>query len=423
MLNLSLKRPLLSWTSLMALAGLALIYTACSDDSDEPPLSKECKIISFAIEGIEVDMTYGNPIIVVPPGTDVSNLTPVIEISEGATISPASGVAQDFSKPEGVKYNITAASKNASATYSITVRYATGVEAFSLNIVGSEFEGVIDPVKKEIRVVIDFYHTRRYDRLEGYDLVTDVTLQDGFRIEPAAGTAINLDSPLEQTIYDDATGTVTKYKLVLINSDTRLDAMSLAIPGVEPSFNWESGAGISLPQYTEGLEDYDVIFVALPTDDISALTIKPEEWAIPERATFTPALDAPQNFNQDVTYTVTAESGSTRSFKARVVREKFITFNCADIRTSETYWMHENYASISYRAVSPVTKAKLISESDAKEYACTLYHYPAEEDTPNGPVLMEISNNAVPLGEYKLHVTLQNGDSFVTTTRVSRISR
>jgi hypothetical protein len=159
----------------------------------------------------------------------------------------------------------------------------------------------------------------------------------------------------------------------------------------------------------------------LTTDDISALTLGSEPWAIPEGATVTPALNVPQNFNQDITYTVTSQSGtSTGSFKARVVREKFIAFNSADERTTAGYWLEENSVPIIYRAVSPVTNAKLISESDGKEYACTVYHLAGNEDTPNGPVQMELSNNAVPVGMYKLHVTLQNGDAFVTTTRVTR---
>jgi hypothetical protein len=408
----------------MAIAMLVMLSISCDDSEETPALSKECEILSFTIEGFEVDMTSGGPFIIIPAGTDLSklsNLTPVIEISEGATITPASGVAQDFSKPEGVTYHVTAASKNDISTYTVEVKYVTGVEAFSLSFLGREYEGEVDPVKREIRVVLDFDDVRGFEQLPGYDLVTSVTLKDGFRVEPATGTKIDLDEPAEHTIYDDATGVATTYKLVLLNSDASFGVLSLGIPGVESSFNWDVRAGTALPQYREGLNEYDCIFVALTTDDISALTLGSEPWAIPEGATVTPALNVPQNFNQDITYTVTSQSGtSTGSFKARVVREKFIAFNSADERTTAGYWLEENSVPIIYRAVSPVTNAKLISESDGKEYACTVYHLAGNEDTPNGPVQMELSNNAVPVGMYKLHVTLQNGDAFVTTTRVTR---
>ncbi|MGQ9847243.1 MAG: DUF5018 domain-containing protein, partial [Bacteroidales bacterium] len=43
---------------------------------------------------------------VMPYGTDVTNLTPTITISQGATISPLSGVAQDFTNP--VQYTVLA---------------------------------------------------------------------------------------------------------------------------------------------------------------------------------------------------------------------------------------------------------------------------------------------------------------------------
>ena len=72
--------------------------------------SSEKKILSFEIEGITEDAVIdaGNHTVsmVLPFGTDLTALVPVIEISAGATISPESGVAQDFSSP--VEYTVTA---------------------------------------------------------------------------------------------------------------------------------------------------------------------------------------------------------------------------------------------------------------------------------------------------------------------------
>ncbi len=48
--------------------------------------------------------------IVVEFGTDLSNITPTIEISPGAKISPASGTAVDFSQNGQVTYTVTAPS-------------------------------------------------------------------------------------------------------------------------------------------------------------------------------------------------------------------------------------------------------------------------------------------------------------------------
>ncbi len=56
--------------------------------------------------------------VTVPFGTDVTSLVPTIAISTGATVSPASGVAQDFTSP--VTYTVTAADSSIQ-TYVVTV--------------------------------------------------------------------------------------------------------------------------------------------------------------------------------------------------------------------------------------------------------------------------------------------------------------
>lgn len=53
-----------------------------------------------------------------PAGTDVTHLTPTIVVSEGATVDPASGVAQDFSSP--VVYTVTALN-GTTAEYTVMV--------------------------------------------------------------------------------------------------------------------------------------------------------------------------------------------------------------------------------------------------------------------------------------------------------------
>jgi len=53
-----------------------------------------------------------------PLGTDVTNLTPTITVSQYATISPASGVAQDFTNP--VTYTVTA-QDNSTKSWTVTV--------------------------------------------------------------------------------------------------------------------------------------------------------------------------------------------------------------------------------------------------------------------------------------------------------------
>ena len=88
---------------------------ACKKDNDETPLlSSEKNILSFTftIEGTTYSSTISNTTITaqLPEDTNLTTLTPTITFSKGATVTPNSGVAQDFSKE--VNYTVTAEDKS-----------------------------------------------------------------------------------------------------------------------------------------------------------------------------------------------------------------------------------------------------------------------------------------------------------------------
>lgn len=61
---------------------------------------KKGEIASFAIPNMESCTINNNTVsVIMPIGTDLSKLTPEITVSGGASITPASGVEQDFTKP------------------------------------------------------------------------------------------------------------------------------------------------------------------------------------------------------------------------------------------------------------------------------------------------------------------------------------
>lgn len=102
--------------SLSILALAVALLTACNKESSEN------RILSFTIAGLNVEGNITESpkavVVVVPYGTDVTSLVPIITISEKATISPASGVATDFTHP--VTYTVTA-EDGSKATYTATV--------------------------------------------------------------------------------------------------------------------------------------------------------------------------------------------------------------------------------------------------------------------------------------------------------------
>lgn len=94
------------------------------------------RITSFRIgdaEGI-IDHEENTVYVRLPPGTEVSDISPEIEIPEGQSISPASGESRDFSNP--VEYTVTN-SEDISKTYTVTVD-AEEVEATFYAFLGEQ---------------------------------------------------------------------------------------------------------------------------------------------------------------------------------------------------------------------------------------------------------------------------------------------
>lgn len=85
-------------------------------------------ITGFSINGVSgsINQTNGTISVVMPYGTDVSKLVPIISGNNIASITPGSGVMQDFSKP--VTYTVTLADGTAK-TYTVTVYVQSGTAA------------------------------------------------------------------------------------------------------------------------------------------------------------------------------------------------------------------------------------------------------------------------------------------------------
>lgn len=85
----------------------------------EAPLSNKCEITSFKISDATGTITGSAIAVTVPKDTDVTSLTPTIVVSEGATVSPASGTAKDFTNP--VTYTVTAENETTTKDFTVTV--------------------------------------------------------------------------------------------------------------------------------------------------------------------------------------------------------------------------------------------------------------------------------------------------------------
>jgi len=115
---------------------LLAVFASCSSDSEDPtpnpPATKSGakSILSFKfsafspeVGGIFVEAEK-KITLTVPNGTDVTALVPTITVSEKATISPATAVAQNFTSP--VEYTVTA-EDGTTQKYTVTVTVSTAV--------------------------------------------------------------------------------------------------------------------------------------------------------------------------------------------------------------------------------------------------------------------------------------------------------
>ena len=93
--------------------------------------SSEKSITSFAFSGLDVggneliDSNSHTITVMVPKGTDVTNLTPIISVAGSATVSPNSGVVQNFTNP--VVYTVTA-QDGSLQNYTVSVKNLSGNE-------------------------------------------------------------------------------------------------------------------------------------------------------------------------------------------------------------------------------------------------------------------------------------------------------
>ncbi len=120
---------------LFALPLLALAMPACIQDE---PLNAEADILQCNLSSdgeflitksdtlMEVTSIMNNITIFVKPGCDLSKRAPKFILTEGATISPASGSVQDFSENKTVTYTVTSESGEWQREY--VVAYYTFME-------------------------------------------------------------------------------------------------------------------------------------------------------------------------------------------------------------------------------------------------------------------------------------------------------
>ena len=190
------------------------VTVTVAPDSSKPSSSRD--ITSFDFKGlspsVQGDINQSSRVIslTVPYGTNISNLVPAIKIS-GKTISPNSGVAQDFTK--SVTYTVTA-EDSTTQKYTVNVKVASKVLSSTKSIKSFDFKSLSPNVKGSI-------DTRNNIITLNVPYGTDVSKLkptvsfDGSSISPSTSTAVDFTKSVTYTVTAEDS-TTQKYTIKVV---------------------------------------------------------------------------------------------------------------------------------------------------------------------------------------------------------------
>jgi len=260
------------------------------------PLSSAKVITSFnfttpAATGViaEADHTI---VVTVPFGTDVTALVPTIIIT-GASVSPASGVAQNFTTL--VTYTVTA-EDNTTQTYTVTVTVAanSAKDITSFNFAGltPNVTGVISGTDITLNVP---YGT------DVIALVPTIVIT-GASVNPASGVAQDFTNPVTYTVTATDASTQDYIVTVTIAAPSSAKAITSFVIGS-----------------STGTIDETAHTVAVTVPFGTVVTALAPTIVVSDKATVDPASGAAKDFTAPVTYIVTAEDNTTQAYIVTVI--------------------------------------------------------------------------------------------------------
>lgn len=223
-------------------------------------------------------------------GTDVSSLVPTIALSANATLSPESGVAQDFANP--VTYTVTAEDGTTTQDWIVNVSVKPPLTATDiLDFIFTEQSGPasIDLANHtiEIEVVLGTNIT---------SLIPTIALSPNAMVDPSSDVAQDFSNPLTYTVTaEDGITTQDWVITVTVEPNTETDILSFILA--------EQTVAASIDEVNHMIA-IEVVFE-------TSLTSLPPTITLSAGASVSPNNEVAQDFTSPVTYTVTAEDGTT----------------------------------------------------------------------------------------------------------------
>lgn len=160
--------------------------------------SDEAEIISFTLPNMAgnavIDSEEGTVTVEVLYGTDITSIIPTIVVSNGATINPASGVAQNFTAP--VVYTVTAENTTTTKEWTVNVTVlpaSSAAEIVTFSLAAQAAPAVINSELATVSISV-VYGTSLTS------LAPTITISPFASILPASGASQNFSAPVQYTV-------------------------------------------------------------------------------------------------------------------------------------------------------------------------------------------------------------------------------
>lgn len=295
-------------------------FSAC-DENDEK--SGDNSIIAFSFDGLAYPVqgviSEGTQTIelTVPYGQSLTSLVPTIIIADKAIISPASGVAQDFTTE--VQYSVTAENGQIKV-YTVIVTSALSDEkeilSFAFNGFNSEIEGEINE-NNEIRLTVPY--SANLTSLVASFTTTASSIRVGQTTQVSGETPNDFTSNVIYTAVA-ADGTTKDYTIIVekteANSENSIISYDFAV------ICDYKGKNDTVKYVNSNIdENAGIIELSVPFGtDLSKMLPAIE---ISDYATIEPQSFTDTNFSSgQVVYTVTAENGEAKEYTVLVKEEE-----------------------------------------------------------------------------------------------------
>ena len=194
-------------------ATLFVVVACKKDEVLTPAKSSDKSMSSFAFgslsPAVSATITGTTVAAMVPFNVDVTSLAPTISVAAKATVSPASGTAQNFTN--AVTYTVTA-EDGTTAAYSVTVTKgknpAKDILTFAFAALSPAVVTTIDATAKTITATVS-------ESVDITKLVPTITLSDKATVSPATGVAQDFSKEVIYSVTAED-GTKQDYKVKII---------------------------------------------------------------------------------------------------------------------------------------------------------------------------------------------------------------